>query len=666
MRLRLQSFRLERRPLDRIGKTSSKHSRTMNKELISSLEIAVRYLTDQNWDGSRERNDVGWSSRDSRTGKSLSEQIGRWTPAQSALAWKLCSVYRHTQLAHLNIPQYTEEEASKHREASINQSAEEASIVANASNFYGLNLSQMEIAKTKEGPKYVQSARPLNSHPFWAVWRRDKEAMKAAGWQVKKDHREQWEVKLWTPINKPSSNKPTEQTSVQVVQSHPPITDTVCTDGLLPYQIPSVQRLVNSLRKYRAALDASDVGTGKTYSALAACRELKLKPLVVCPKAVIPSWKKAARHFGIEIEAINYELVRRGTTEYGVMEEGYRGSNQFRWTLTSCNALIFDEVHRCKGEKTDNSKLVIAAKSQDIPVLALSATAAVDPTEMKALGYLLGFFDRPSSFWGWALTQGCDKGRHGGIEFKGNAKHLAAIHSMIFPHKGTRIRISELGDAFPETMITVQNLELNGATKKINDAYEAAMQAIQEVREKQTTDSINQLTTLLRARQISEAEKIPAIVEQIQDAYEQGMSVAVFLNFNGSINAILKSLGDKCGKVWSIHGQQNAFEREDAIQAFQSDNCRVILCNIQAGGVGISLHDVTGKHPRLALISPSWSAVDMVQTLGRVCRAGGQSKSIQRILYAAGTVEERVAAVVESKIARLDALNDGDLDLSKQ
>lgn len=640
----------------------------MNKELISSLEIAVRYLTDQNWDGSRERNDVGWSIRDAQTGGSLCKQIGKWTAAQTALAWKLCSIYRHTQLAHLGIPQYSEEEATKHREKLILEKLEKDKLIANESNNYGLELSEVRIVPTKSGRRALQKAKLPGDHPFWTHWNADKVGMKNKGWSVSPDKSQagKWEACLWRSPEEVISQIQAQKVVAEIQTEQVLNNCNICTDGLLTYQIPSVQKLVAAVRKYGAALDASDVGTGKTYSALATCRELKLKPLVVCPKAVIPSWKKAARHFGIEIEAINYELVRRGSTEYGVMEEGYRqGSKQFRWTLFSCNALIFDEVHRCKGEKSDNSKLVIAAKMQDIPVLALSATAAVDPTEMKALGYLLGFFERPSSHWGWCLTQGCTKGHFGGMEFSGNAKHLAAIHAMIFPHKGTRIKVAELGDAFPETHISVQMLELNGSTQKINDAYKLALETIKKVREKEATDPINQLTALLRARQISEAGKIPAIVEQIEDAYEQGMSIAVFVNFSQSINAIIEALGNKCGQVWSIHGQQSAFEREEAIQAFQSDRARVIVCNIQAGGVGISLHDVTGKHPRLALVSPSWSAIDMVQTLGRVCRTGGQSKSIQRILYAAGTIEERVAATVESKISRLDALNDGDVDLAK-
>jgi len=43
-----------------------------------------------------------------------------------------------------------------------------------------------------------------------------------------------------------------------------------------------------------------------------------------------------------------------------------------------------------------------------------------------------------------------------------------------------------------------------------------------------------------------------------------------------------------------IHGGQSIEERQYCIDDFQANNCNVIVCIMQAGGVGISLHDI---HP---------------------------------------------------------------------
>ena len=162
---------------------------------------------------------------------------------------------------------------------------------------------------------------------------------------------------------------------------------------------------------------------------------------------------------------------------------------------------------------------------------------------------------------------------------------------------------------------------------------------------------------MLRARQVSETQKIPSLIEMTEDALEEGRSVVIAVNFNDSITALVKALG-KSRKVATIHGGQSSEEREVNIQEFQSNKVHVIVINLRAGGVGVSLHDLHGR-PRTAIISPSWSAVDLKQALGRVWRAGGMSGSVQHILYARGTVEERVATLLQSKLDRLTVFNDG-------
>ena len=97
------------------------------------------------------------------------------------------------------------------------------------------------------------------------------------------------------------------------------------------------------------------------------------------------------------------------------------------------------------------------------------------------------------------------------------------------------------------------------------------------------------------------------------------------------------------------------------IDMFQSDQARVCISMIQAGGTGLSLHDVTGEHPRVSLISPTFSAIELRQTLGRVHRAGGKSKSVQKIVFAANTVEDQVCRAVRRKLNNLDMINDGEL-----
>jgi superfamily II DNA or RNA helicase len=87
---------------------------------------------------------------------------------------------------------------------------------------------------------------------------------------------------------------------------------------------------------------------------------------------------------------------------------------------------------------------------------------------------------------------------------------------------------------------------------------------------------------------------------------------------------------------------------------------------VQSGGGGLSLHDLYGGHPRLALISPSHSPVNMRQVVGRIWRDDAKTKGIQKLVCVANSVEENVYYSVIGKLNNLDLLNDGDLRLSKQ
>jgi superfamily II DNA or RNA helicase len=624
----------------------------ITSEFLALLEQGLRHLADASPDGVSIRNAVGFSARDLGFGLSLLQTTAaKWTPAQADAAWRIASTYRQTQLAHLNIPAY-ESQVEALRTLVAERGAKVAQAVTDLPG-WGLKWGSARTIQTKLGPRIVTSATIPDDSPFWSVWRSKKDSLKAQGYGVSQ-YNGAWQVSRW--------EVPAAATAAPAPAPVEYALGPVNAVGLLPYQVPSVQRLVASLRTYGAALDASDVGTGKTYAALAACREMGLSPVVVAPKAVLPSWKRAAAHLGVTLTAVtNYELVRRGGTEWGTWE-GEGKFARFVWA-SGVKALIFDEVHRCKGTKTDNAALLIGAKLQAIPTLALSATAASNPLELKALGFLLGLH-KLKGFWQWAEDYGCYLNRWGGYAFSGGAHHLARLHAQIFPLRGSRVRVADLGDAFPETSIHTEVVAVSNAAA-IDRAYAEVQKALEAVEDKKLIDSEHHLTKLLRARQVAELGKVPAFVEMSEDAVDQGLSVAVFVNFDDSLKAIAEQVAKATGQtVVVIHGQQTAEERQAAIDAFQGDTARVLVANIRAGGVGVSLHDLHGKHARLALISPTWSAIDLRQTLGRVHRAGGKTKSTQKILFAGGTVEEQVAKLVEEKLANLDALNDGDLAAS--
>lgn len=447
-------------------------------------------------------------------------------------------------------------------------------------------------------------------------------------------------------------------------------------------------------------LEGSDMGAGKTYIALVVARELGMIPFIVCPKNGRKIWKDAAEVVGVEIHGIiNYEKLTCGNTEYGCfakwnlkkekfakrhadylndvaraggdkskfvepkppMRDYEDGDCEFTWNLPDNVFVIFDEGHRMKGVDSLASELLIGIVTlaiqmpEDIKSMIVTATAACSPAEMRALGFALGMH-KLTDFMLWARQHGCCETRFGGLDYIGGQDLLLELHAELFPAHGSRIKIADLGDRFPETQISADAYDMGEDTVKMRKVFDD-MQAELIKWEVQAAGAKHPLTIILRARQHAELLKVPTFVEMIRDGMKDGMSVLCFVNFTDTLIAIAKKL-----KTDQLYSGINKRDRDLCLKAFQDNDERLLLLNAAAGSELISCHDLSpgGDYPRLSIISPGWSAHKMHQAFGRPHRAGGTSKSLQRVVYAAKTVEEKVCEKVKFKLRNLQTLNDGD------
>ncbi len=403
--------------------------------------------------------------------------------------------------------------------------------------------------------------------------------------------------------------------------------------------------------------------SGKTYAAVAVARELGLKIAVVCPKAVISAWNKVIKqHFKMSPEfVLNYESVKTGKyKEIGVWKHVSKISTReyFHWNLPKNTLIIFDESHRLKGHGTQNSEIALAAKKQGYKVLCCSATNAINPIELKCVGFITGIY-KTGKWTQFLKDHGCEKGRFG-WEFNGDRDVLKKLHADLFMDRGVRVRREDI-KGFPDCDVMAESYNIDDKSEsELKEVYKEMEKELTFLRAKSKTTKeyqINAMVVMLRAWQKSELLRIPLFVEMTEDALEDGMSVVIFVNFSDTVRALSKRLNTNC-VVW---GENKGDERDRHIADFQSDKHRVIIVNVKAGGAGLSLHDLNGNYPRLSLISPTPSAVDLVQCLGRVWRVGGKTKALQKIVYVANTVEEDICERVKQKISNLSLINDGDL-----
>ena len=549
---------------------------------------------------------------------------------------------------------------------------------------------------------------------FWSYYKSNKDLLKEKGFYVFThitNGNEDWLVKYPSDYFNEAPAKLAGEIPNEIIQK------------LKDYQRPHLKNMAQIFKESPIVHDGSDTGTGKTYVAAALCAYANLRPIVVCPLAVMSDWKKTFEYFGVKPLLIGNWEAFKGKNEFGVMDKCYmpykawklvlentpcpfprdkflrtpkealeylafksqafspqaiakweaatgksivkrmRHVRGFLWTVKAEGTIfILDEVQKAKGEESQNSRMAVACKGYN--TLTLSATAGSTPRDFKALGYLLNLHQL-NDFDVFSRNLGCSQNPFNGWYYAQKSNGMDYLSKLIYGDpimgikpKGVRMRISDIPD-FPETLIMAVCYDAEGASKaqKEYKNLEIKIQGLHTEAELRKI-VVAQITSFRRAAELA---KLPLIVNDIEQALEENKSIVVFLNYKDSMDELEKmisqTLGIKRG-VPRVDGGQEQSTRDAGIKAFQEDRERIILVNTQAGGAGLSLHDVTGKHPRLSLISPSYDPLMFHQIFGRVRRNGGKSKSIQKIIYLAGTIEEEVCKRVAKGLENLDVLNE--------
>jgi hypothetical protein len=301
----------------------------------------------------------------------------------------------------------------------------------------------------------------------------------------------------------------------------------------------------------------------------------------------------------------------------------------------------------------------------------LSASAATNVTEMKSFGYVTALHNG-LGFNNFCKDNGVDFNRFGVATWDANLKKckegMVRIHNTLFDTLGcaSRMNRKDFGDIFPDNQVIADGFDIGSNTDKLQSVYNEMEYELSQLDESSMEYSEHHFAIIMKARRQSELVKVPAMVSWIEDMYDEGVSPVVFINFRETLEAIEKRLDSAkySGKIAKIVGGQTQKQRDNEIEQFQSDTKRICLVMIAAGAAGVSLHDLIGNYPRHTLINPSFSAINILQSLGRCYRANGKTPVIQRFFFANGvTIEERMRQRVDLRLTNLDSLNDGDLSL---
>ena len=218
--------------------------------------------------------------------------------------------------------------------------------------------------------------------------------------------------------------------------------------------------------------------------------------------------------------------------------------------------------------------------------------------------------------------------------------------------------LEDIGDNFPKNQVSIECHTLDSdSIIKINRFYSQIIE--------NQNKGMHTLAKINTMRQKIENFKVNTLFDLMLNYHEHNKSVVVFVNYVSTFDLLIKLLKKNKISYAEINGKQSDNERQENIDRFQNNEVRMIMCMIQAGGTTISLHDVSGRFPRVSIISPSYSRIELIQALGRIYRSGCKSPCLQKVIYCANTCEEDIARVLTMKKETLDMLTDEELDMSQ-
>ena len=106
------------------------------------------------------------------------------------------------------------------------------------------------------------------------------------------------------------------------------------------------------------------------------------------------------------------------------------------------------------------------------------------------------------------------------------------------------------------------------------------------------------------------------------------------INFSATLNAMKKALAEY--KPLVLEGKTPTHRRKGIIDKFQEANLtnRLLLGNCMVCSTGIDLDDKHGSFPRLALISPSYFSMVLLQCSHRFVRMDTKSDALIHMVFA--------------------------------
>ena len=437
---------------------------------------------------------------------------------------------------------------------------------------------------------------------------------------------------------------------------------------------------IKFLKEKKRAILADSMGLGKSRVAIVAAGETENKrTLVVCPASLKINWEREVHMVYPEDEVGIWGTDEMMTTmeqsvwhvvNYDQLEKHIEKIDGFKY-----GTIIFDEAHYAKNTKSKRSKIALALSKKAENVYLLTGTPIMNrPIELynllRMIRHPLGdnwvtYIRRYCGAW-----QRTNKYTGGKFWDVSGATHLDELKERM---RGVFLRREKKGTVdLPEKVISNVTLELTPEQQK---TYDTAWDSYIEFLENNPLDEEKDIDNIIRARHLVEIQKLKQvcslakvgrIVESVENAVESGEQVVVFTQYTETLERIKEGLKKAKIATESISGSDNGETRQRHVDSFQAGRIKVLVGNIKAMGVGITL--TASSHVIFA--DMVWCPGDHEQAEDR-CHRIGQNSMVNVYYYIIkDTLEEDILELLSRKTKIIKHILEGekakDVNIAKE
>lgn len=410
---------------------------------------------------------------------------------------------------------------------------------------------------------------------------------------------------------------------------------------------------------------ADDMGIGKTIQIISILEDEKNNgnnaiSLVICPSSLLLNWQNEIEKFSASLTSIiimgsieerkalisqcqNYDVV---ITSYDYIKRDMELYDDINFTYE-----IIDEAQYIKNHNTKNAQSVKQVHA--LHRFALTGT----PIE-NSLAELWSIFDflMPGYLYNYAYFK---REFEVPIVKDNDLGTLQELKRMVEPFILRRVKKDVLKE-LPEKVENTLYVDLDEEAKKLYMANVALIRKdlTQAFKEQGLAKSqIMILSMLTRLRQLccdprllyenfaGVSSKLEACMELIETCQQSGKKVLLFSQFTSLLSLIENELKQRNMAYYLLKGSTPKTQRQQLVNAFNTNDIPVFLISLKAGGTGLNLTSAEV----VIHFDPWWNISAQNQATDRAYRIG-QHNNVQVFkLIARDTIEEKIMQLQERK-----------------